>query len=364
MASGTLRRALIWVQEFLFSRHSGTRVERQILRELLAAVSFLVVLTVGTVYATPISFRGCFASGPGTGSASWDRDVDTITGALIGTGSWNASRAMKLKQGSRVAIETCVETAKLVSKPGDEFVFYFSGHGGDALFPDATEAGEGGADPAEPSDNHILIGNTAGGAADRITDDQLATLLSGFRSSVTISVVLDSCRSHTFFDGANDLGSVTQSNGGPVAAGDHLALAAASSPATPTCGGGFTDKFAEGLMFLRGRLRADMNGDGTVTTEEAGIYAGAYISTAGPKCDGENCPVPIEGLSDYVGPVGCGPVDEVCPTVAEVIPEPATLLLLGSGLIGIGWRCLRQKRLAQRNPGECHSSCSGTRLHL
>lgn len=315
----------------------------------LAIIAFLVVSTLVVfslpASAGPITFRGCFASGPkldGTADPAWDMDVDTITGALIGTGSWQAGNTTKLKNGSRTAIETCIGNAKTASIPGNEFVFFFSGHGGDSFFPDAAEAGEGGG-----SDNHIRIGNTAGGAADRITDDQLAGLLSGFKKSVTISVILDSCYSHTFFDGANDLGSVTQVNGVPTPAGDHLALAAASSATTPTCAGGFTTRFANGIS----TFNADTDRDGVITTQEATDFVTGFFATGTPKCEGVSCPSPPVQQPDYVGPIDCDPRSDVCPTVAAV-PEPASLLLVVSGITVLGagaWRRNWTKRKVGAN---------------
>jgi hypothetical protein len=321
----------------IFNKESLISVGKVSLTPLIsAAIASVSVLSLPNHAYSATIFRGCFASGPnlsdGSASGEFNGDVDTITAALIGTGSWQAGNTTKLKNGNRAAIETCVNNAKAASVPGDEFVFYFAGHGGD-IIPDVAEPGEGGG-----SDNHIRIGNTAGGAADRITDDQLATLLSGFKKSVTMSVILDSCYSHTFFDGANDLGSVTQVNGAPVPAGDHLALVAASSPATPCIRKGFTDRLAEGLMKMGNMYKADTNKDGVITTEEAGKYAKGYVATTGsPRCDEGSCspPFPSNGQSTHNGPIGCGPLDDVCPIVAETVPEPtSTLSLLALGSLG------------------------------
>ena len=250
------------------------------------------------------TFRGCFASGPGTGSAQSDTDVDTITDALAATGSWSVSNMTELKQGTKAQIEACINAAKTASVPGDEFIFYFSGHGGDGLFPDTTEVGEGGG-----ADNHIRVGDQ------RIKDDDLATMLSGFKKSVTIVVILDSCYSHTFKDGANDLGSVTQVNGATAAAGHRLALIAASTTANPTCGWNFTSKLAEGLAKEGGYCKDDANHDGVVTAKEAEDYAHNRTAGAAPKCDDDPEECPEGGCSTestYDGPVP--PDIDACPT--------------------------------------------------
>jgi hypothetical protein len=298
--------------------------------------------------AEATSFTGCFASGPaldGTADPNWDADVDKLTGALIRTGSWAAGGTTKLKNGRRAQIETCVGVAKGALTSGDEFVFFFSGHGGDSFFPDAAELGEGGG-----SDNHLRIGNTAGGVADRMSDDQLATLLSGFQKSVTINVILDSCFSHTFTDGANDLSSITQVNGAPAAVGNHLGFLAASSVGNPTCLGGFTDRLVQALEIVNGVMRADTNKDGTLTTREAGQFTGAYTATGPPKCDQQSssaCP-PDAGTqqSTTISPA-CSPLDPICPRLAEAVPEPGTLTFVVAGLVGAAiptWLRMRRRQ--------------------
>jgi len=256
-------------------------------------------------------FRGCFVSGPDTSGnqdTDWDDDVDTITDALDGTGSWDHANKKEHKNGNRTDITTSINNAKNDAVAGDEFIFYFSGHGGDSSFPDATEDGEG-----NGSDNHILIGDTTPGTRDRITDDQLADMLSGFNKSVTIVVILDTCYGHTFFDGADDLGSITQKdNGDDVDAGPRVALIAATSNSTPTTGSGFTDRLADGLEKVGGYCKADKNKDGVVTAKEAADHAKGYYATEPSKCDpAYPCSIPEFPESSYIGPVS--PDVDNCP---------------------------------------------------
>ena len=305
----------------------------------------LLVLTVTAVIASPseaLTFRGCFASGPDdSGGAFLDARVDGLTGALVGTGSWQAANAVKLKQAARAAITDCVANAKKDSISGDEFVFYFVGHGGDNIIADGGEVGEG-----NGHDNHIRIASLIGGAADRMTDDQLAALLSGFKNSVTVSVILNSCFSHTFLDGANDLPSVTQIlNGQNVPIGGHLAVIAASTAAQTNCTVESTDKMIEALTVENGKIKGDANQDGTLTTEElhkfvkTGTFAiGTSLCDEGDSCPATNAPQP----GQYEGLLDCGPNDEVCTKVATT-PEPGTLVLLLAGVAGIGAGTLRRR---------------------
>ena len=77
-------------------------------------------------------FRGVFV-GAKNGLKHPEKDVDDLTGALEGYGSsWDSGDMTKLKGAAATpaAIEAAINAAKADSKPGDEFLFYFSGHGG------------------------------------------------------------------------------------------------------------------------------------------------------------------------------------------------------------------------------------------
>lgn len=313
---------------------------------LLGVMLLMAILLPGSVMAIPASpgdgdndgiitgprlvgnttFRGCFASGPdtsGNADPDWNKDVDTITGALKGTGSWNDANMTKLKNGKRADIETCVNAAKGVAVPGDEFIFYFSGHGGNNTFQDGVQdQHETTADLTDESfdsfDNHLLLGDTTAGTRSMMTDDELAKLLSGFKQSVTIVVILDSCNSHTFTDGSADLGSVTQKkpDDNDVLATSHLALIAASTTTNPTCSAGMTDRIADGLKSQGSHPKADKNKDGVVTAKEAADHAKAYLPELKPKCyeaEPFTCPMPEEPGATYRGPLP--PEVDSCPTV-------------------------------------------------
>jgi len=214
------------------------------------------------------NFGGCFISGSGPSNEQrgtvWDRDVDTITDALMKTGSWGSPETKQIKKekyATRADIIFCINSFKDVLEPGDEFIFYFSGHGGDFI-DSPGEKGEsspyaGLGDP--PTDNSFKAKwdylDIASGIPVKergeITDDELAYYLTGFKKSVTIVVILDSCMSHTFWDGEDDLPSVLQISGGSESepdtpAGPRIALLAATSDEVMSCNTGFTKKLADG----------------------------------------------------------------------------------------------------------------------
>ena len=69
-------------------------------RLFLFVIAGLTLVFWGAGDAAALSLKGCFASGPRVGGGTdgaadpqWNKDVDTITGALVGTGSWAAGDA-------------------------------------------------------------------------------------------------------------------------------------------------------------------------------------------------------------------------------------------------------------------------------
>ncbi len=78
-------------------------------------------------------FRGVFVGVDNPPLEYAEKDVDDICEVLAGhTPSWSTADQNKLKGASATpaAIEAAINAAKASSKPGDEFIFYFSGHGG------------------------------------------------------------------------------------------------------------------------------------------------------------------------------------------------------------------------------------------
>ncbi len=77
-------------------------------------------------------FRGVFV-GVKNGLNFPEKDVDDITGALEQyPASWDSADMAQLTgdAATPAAIQAAINAAKADSKPGDEFIFYFSGHGG------------------------------------------------------------------------------------------------------------------------------------------------------------------------------------------------------------------------------------------
>lgn len=78
-------------------------------------------------------FRGVFVGVNNRPLQYPEKDVDDITEALGDhEASWDSADMAKLKGAAATpaAIQAAIDAAKAASKPGDEFVFYFSGHGG------------------------------------------------------------------------------------------------------------------------------------------------------------------------------------------------------------------------------------------
>jgi len=280
------------------------------------------------------NFGGCFISGSGPSNEQrgtvWDRDVDTITDALMKTGSWGSpetSQIEKEKYATRADIIKCINSFKDVLEPGDEFIFYFSGHGGD--FIDSPEE-EGESDEADNSfkakwDDSDIVPGIPEKERGEITDDELADYLTGFKKSVTIVVILDSCMSHSFFDGEDDLRSVLQnstgSESGPdTPAGPRLALLASTNTEWEYCNTGFTKKLADGLTKIGDKFKADISPrDGTITARELQNFAKVYEieKRTGRTCNSleEDCPPGPHGYSTYKGHLP--PDVDNCPTVSN-----------------------------------------------
>ncbi len=150
---------------------------------------------------TPSELRGC------------QQTAQIMQSTLQQYEGWSYER-MDLLYGHRAtrdAVHNAINEAKQRAQPGDEFLFFFADHGGNRTIPDSSD------DPDEPDghDEHIMLRDG------RVSDDELAQWLSGFRDCVTITVKLDCCHAGGFVDGDNDLQNATNADGelyGP----DHI----------------------------------------------------------------------------------------------------------------------------------------------
>lgn len=169
---------------------------------------------------------------------------------------------------TKAAITTAINNAKAKAQPGDEFIFFFSGHGSNSIIPDANS------DEPDGYDNSLRVD---GG---RISDDELADMLSGFKESVTITVILNACYAGTFLDGTDDLPSVTQKDAGghdnPIGPG-HLEVLTSGIGTTPDGPGisPYVQKLLEGLTNDgTGKTKADKNKDNVTESKELHDQAG------------------------------------------------------------------------------------------
>jgi len=105
-------------------------------------------------------------------------------------------------------------------------------------------------------------GNGQADPSEILTDDELATMLTGFRVSVTIVVIMDSCYGGGFTGGANDIQET-----------DHVAVIGTEGRPCWSSGffGGFLSTLTEDTADGGGERSADANEDGKVTAEELKI---------------------------------------------------------------------------------------------
>jgi len=179
-----------------------------------------------------------------------------------GGGSTNITLEKPTKQQLRNTLDALKDKAQ----PGEEVTFYFGGHGNGGKL---RKPGDGGIeDPGEandPYDEWVWLNDANGnGSADYpdeiLTDDELAQMLTGFKTSVTIVVIMDSCYGGGFTGGANDIQET-----------DHVAVIGPSATAPldpPGIFGGLKSTLTEDAADGGGEKGADANSDGTVTAEE------------------------------------------------------------------------------------------------
>ena len=193
-------------------------------------------------------FVGCSHKGTNSELRGSDNDAEAMYNTLKGKTGWHTDRMKKFtgNNAKKNDIKTAIDEIKGKIKPGEEFFFYFSDHGGN-FTPDTN------GDEPDGKDETIHVIDGA------ITDDELTEWLSNFSKCVTISVKLDACHSGGFKDGTKDLQHATNANGeeyGP----NKIAIEAA-------CG-------ADQTTSERDYKWNDKNGDGVATPDELGDSLG------------------------------------------------------------------------------------------
>lgn len=147
-------------------------------------------------------FVGCNYSGSEHELGGAENAANAMYETLKGKEGWEESRMKKLTgdDATRANIRSWIDKFKddpdeapPNPQPGDEFLFFFSGHGNNQ-----TEDLDG--DETDDYDETILANDNKS-----ITDDELNSWLSEFPKCVTITVKLDACHSGGFKDGTGDV---------------------------------------------------------------------------------------------------------------------------------------------------------------
>ncbi len=159
-------------------------------------------------------------------------------------------------------LKNWLDAKRNVVEPNEEVCIYYNGHGGDGKKAGAKDKDK---DDPDEYDNHITSTKKKGGKTEpvkSITDDELATMISGFKESVTFVIILDSCYGGTFSDGTKDLPSAKNKEGAVY--GDHLSHIGPSG----TIRNEMTEGLKKALEKVDGRARGDTDKDGKLTGEE------------------------------------------------------------------------------------------------
>jgi hypothetical protein len=276
----------------------------------------LELAKAGTVEDTTgkTTFYGVFVGIEDTGFEGAKKVRDKLL--AVPNGGWKPENAKLIDKGTATAkaISDAINDIKAKAKPGDEFLFYFIGHGANGwispgpngVFETAPEGddvftkgrtgimpGSNGKLETKPKGDDVLVGpkdtdkDEPGDAVDNwigvdnkehITDDDLAKMLSGFPYSVSIVIVLDACFTASFTDGTKDLPSITEKKAGVDVRAckvQFMGVKALEPDETLTAG------FIDGLDWLpaENTTRADSDGNKNNVTDTREIFRSSQSGT-------------------------------------------------------------------------------------
>lgn len=215
-------------------------------------------------------FHRVYVTGPGTSHAGglWNDegtlkdDRDELKNDLERAGNQKepGSTSRNMEKPTKEELRAYLDQLKTIAEPGEEVTLYFGGHGNGGRDGGFVSAGE-----ANETRNEWIWLNDQNGDGDvdldeTVTDDELADWLTGFRISVTIVVIMDSCFGGGFAGGQNDIQET-----------DHVAVIGPSNVAPidpPGIFGGLISTLTEDAADGGGEKAADSNGDGIVTADE------------------------------------------------------------------------------------------------
>lgn len=206
-----------------------------------------------TVTDSGTTFHRVYVQGDGDTppqDSSFEDDLDELKSDLeTDANQASDSTSRTFVRPTKRQLMDYLDELKRTAEPGDEVMFYFGGHGGNDRFVDND------GDEGNGFDEHIRINQN-----ERITDDELAEMLSGFRESVTLVVVLDTCYGGGFAGGSSDLQESS-----------HVSVVGTpgTCPIDPwSIFGAFVETLTEAVADKAGMQEADENGDGQVNATE------------------------------------------------------------------------------------------------